>query len=120
MAGHRLEHLNERVRQLLSAILVREIKDPRFQGVTITAVSLSKNLSFGKVLFSCFESGMDIAELMATLNKAAGYFSLQLGKSMTTRNTPKLQFYYDRGFDYAQEIERQLAIISSQPKSQED
>lgn len=116
MAGHRLEHLNEAIRQKLGTILIEEAKDPRFKLVTITRVGLAKDLSFARVEFCVFEPGIEISELTDSLNHAAGFFSYTLSRSLSTRQTPKLQFYYDNGFDYAQEIETLLAQV--QPREE--
>lgn len=108
MAGRKLEHLNEAVKQKLSTILLREAQDPRFQSVTITDVSLAKDLTFARVGFACYDGGTDIGPLTESLNRAAGFFSHLLARSLATRNTPKLHFHYDRGFDHAHEIDKLL------------
>lgn len=111
MAGRKLEHLNEAIKQKLSTILLREAQDPRFQTVTITGVSLAKDLTFAQVGFACYDGEAEIGPLTESLNGAAGFFSRLLARSLATRNTPKLHFHYDRGFDHAQEIDRLLDEI---------
>lgn len=108
MAGRKLEHLNEAVRQKLSTILLREAGDPRFKTVTITNVEVAKDLSTARVGFSCFNPGIELEALAESLNKAAGFFSSSLARTLATRKTPKLHFHYDQGFDYAIEVDRLL------------
>lgn len=110
-ASRKIEHLNEEIRQKLGMLLVREASDPRFQGVTITGVRAAKDLSTAAVTFSCYLEGADTKALTDSLNKAAGFFSHALARTLTTRKTPKLFFAYDRGFDYAQEIELRLKEV---------
>jgi ribosome-binding factor A len=50
-------------------------------------------------------------KLVDSLNNAAGYFSIQLGKVLKTRNTPQLTFVYDAGFDHSDEIEMLLRSV---------
>ena len=111
MAGRKIEHLNERIRQKLGMILIREARDPRFKFVTITGVGVAKDLSFAKVSFSCLDHTLEVEALTESLNRAAGFFSHTLARSLETRKTPRLQFYFDYGFDHADNVERLLADI---------
>ena len=105
MAGRKREHLNEVLRQKLSTILHREANDPRFAHVTITDVDLAKDMSFARVSVATYQSDVEPEPLIESLNRAAGFFSRTLSRSLETRHTPRLAFFYDHGFDYAQEIE---------------
>jgi ribosome-binding factor A len=53
-----------------------------------------------------------VAALDRSLNHAAGFFSQALGRTLTTHKTPRLHFVYDRGFDYAEEMEQVLKQVS--------
>ena len=105
MAGRKREHLNERIRQKLGQLLIKEASDPRFQSVTITGVVLAKDQSTARVQFSAYQPAVSPAELTELLNKAAGFFSRALGRTLNARRTPRLHFYYDPGFDYALEMD---------------
>jgi ribosome-binding factor A len=100
------------IQRKLAEILLRESKDPRFQQVTISRVEAARDNSFAKVYVSMFPS--DHAEAVVTsLNRAAGFFSHRLGKALSTRNTPKLQFHFDAGFDYSVELEQTLRKVNT-------
>ena len=114
MAGRKIEHLNELIRQKLGMILIREARDPRFKFVTITGVGVSKDLSFARVNFSCLDQTLEVEDLTESLNHAAGFFSHTLARTMETRKTPRLQFYFDAGFDHADNVDRLLAGINEQ------
>ena len=116
MTSRKVEHLNERIRQKLSTILYREANDPRFFTVTITEVKLAKDLSFARVLYSSYGKTVDRDELTESLNRAAGFFSHTLGRSLKTRVTPKLRFDYDPGFDHAERIDE---VLDQLPSSEE-
>lgn len=112
MAGRKLEHLNEVIRQKLSRLLLKEASDPRFHSVTITRVVVAKDQSTARVEFSAFDPAVDPDELAATLNHAAGFFGQALGRTLRTRRTPRLHFHYDPGFDHAQEIDLLLKEVA--------
>jgi len=108
MAGRKLEHFNEVIRQKLGTILIQEAQDPRFKFVTVTGVMLAKDFSFARVNFCCLDQSLDVEKLTDSLNRAAGFFSQALARTMTTRKTPRLRFYYDHGYDYAAQIDTLL------------
>ena len=103
---------NAVIHRKLSEILVRESKDPRFHKLTISRVEASSDLSFAKVFFSIFPAEA-IEELEASLNHAAGFFSWTLGKSLKTRNTPRLVFIYDEGFEHSVRVNELLSQVDS-------
>jgi len=105
MAGRKLEHLNESIRQKLGQLLIKEASDPRLQTVTITSVTVAKDLATARVMFSAYDPAADPKELTAALNHAAGFFSQAVARTLSTRRTPRLHFYYDPGFDYALEMD---------------
>ncbi len=98
------------VQRRLSEILLFESKDPRFKKVTISRVEAAPNMSSAKVHVTIFPSTGQ-QKLVDSLNNAAGYFSIQLGKVLKTRNTPQLTFVYDAGFDHSDEIEMLLRSV---------
>ncbi len=98
------------VQRRLSEILLFESKDPRFKKVTISRVEATPNMSSAKVHVTIFPSTGQ-QKLVDSLNNAAGFFSIQLGKVLKTRNTPQLTFVYDAGFDHSDEIEILLRSV---------
>ena len=85
----------EQMRRNLSEIVRRELKDPRLQFLTITAVDLSGDLSHAKVYFSLLHPDADPGPAAAALERAAGFIRSQLGRSMHIRQTPELHFLHD-------------------------
>ncbi len=101
------------IQRKLSEILLKESNDPRFEKVTISRVEPSRDLSFARVYFATFPPEQ-IEELASSLNRAAGFFSRCLGQTLKTRNTPKLVFIYDTGFDYSLKLDNLLRQTSEE------
>ena len=97
-------HIGTIVHRNLSEIIRRHSNDPRFSRVTISRVGIAPDMSYAKVYVAVFPT-QERQTLVDSLNHAAGFFSRQLGHALKTRNTPKLHFVYDSGFDYSDEIE---------------
>ena len=108
MAKISKDRKRELVRVKLAAIFARETSDPRFEGVTISSLKLSPDGATATVFFSVFGSKSSPESVEAGLNKSAGFFSSKLGQTLQTRNTPRLHFVYDKGFDHTDRIEQLL------------
>jgi len=99
------------VRDELSQIMQRDMRDPRVGMVSINEVKASRDLSYADVYVSSIDASDDEAKqtLVAVLNKAAGYFRSSLAQRHKMRTTPKLRFHYD---DVADRAPRLDALIS--------
>lgn len=118
MSRQRKMSVNYFLQRRLAEILMKDSKDPRFQRLTISRVETASDLTFAKIYVSMYQVDA-IEDLEKSLNKAAGFFSVSLGKVLKTRNTPRLQFVYDRGFDHASHIHDLLRKAAPFPSSEE-
>ena len=107
---HRSGQVAETVRQVLGEALVHEIRDPRVGRVTITAVTVTPDLSRAKVRFITGE-GDDSAKAMEGLRSAAGFLRTKVAKVLTTRIAPEIAFELDRGQEHAARIDQLLASL---------
>jgi ribosome-binding factor A len=92
----RIERINSLIRQEISELLRREVKDPRLGSFTIvTEVSTSLDLSFAKVFVSQVGSNRDRQTIIDALTAASGFFRRELTKRLKIRHVPELAFYWD-------------------------
>lgn len=108
----RRERLAEAMREVLSELLLTEIKDPRLAGVVISAVELSGDLKLARAYFSVF--GDDERERQAAdgLQQARGFLRRESGRRMRIHNLPELEFRRDKGFERADRVQRILDDIT--------
>ena len=99
----RTERVGERIRRDLAGLIRSALDDPRMVMVSITDVEVSRDFAYARVYVTYI--GGDEAlkkEIVADLNKAAGFLRGQLGRGLRLRTIPKLAFRYDesveRGF----------------------
>ncbi len=104
------ERMSERIHQILSQLLLREISDPRLRDITVTDVTLDPELMYAKVYVSAMGDEDRESEVMQGLRRAGGFLRREVGKRIRLRNTPELHFYWDSTLAYADRIN---AIISS-------
>ena len=105
----------------LARIIQLEMRDPRVGAfVSVNDVRVSKDLSYADVYVSSLEATSDEAkaELVAVLNKAAGFFRSTLAKRHKMRTTPKPRFHYDELVESGPRLEKLIdqAMNSAGPK----
>lgn len=93
---HRIERVNHLIRQEISELLRREVKDPRLGGlVSITQVETSADLKYSKVFVSCLCNDEKKQEVLGTLIAASGFLHNELSKRLKLRHIPELDFRWD-------------------------
>ena len=93
--------VNEAVRQELSMLISREVKDPRVDMMTsVTRVIVATDLKTCKVYISVFGDDEKKEETMAGLKSSEGFLRRMLAKNLNLRNTPELQFILDGSIEY--------------------
>lgn len=103
--SRRTEQVNELIREELSGLLAREVRDPRVSGiVSITGVDVSPDLRHAKVWVSVYGSDEDRSSTMAALHAARAFLRRELSRRLHLRNTPDLEFESDTTMERAQEL----------------
>ncbi len=93
---HRIERVNSLIRQEISELLQRQVKDPRLGSlVAITDVSTSPDLRHAKIFVSRIGSEEEKQETLSVLTAASGFFRNELAKRLRLRHTPELSFQWD-------------------------
>lgn len=94
--AHRIERVNNVIRQEISEMLRRQVKDPRLGGfITVTKVSTSPDLRYAKVYVSQISGESSRQDILSTLSTASGFFRKELTKSLRLRRIPELSFQWD-------------------------
>ncbi|HLX05734.1 MAG TPA: 30S ribosome-binding factor RbfA [Candidatus Binatus sp.] len=112
--GRRPERVAEAVLRELSGLLVRDLRDPRLRGITLTAVRMDDDLRHGRVYFSHLEGSVRASAAIAGFKSANGFIRRELGKSLGLRYTPELDFEFDPALERAARIDALLK--QSSPK----
>lgn len=103
---NRIDRVADLIQRELSTILQRESHDPRFAMVTISAVTVTRDLAYAKVYVTSYQI-KDKAAIQSTLqalNKAAGFFRSTLAKRIQLRTIPQLNFIYDESIEYGSRL----------------
>ena len=94
--AHRIERVNNLIRQEISELLQRQVKDPRLGNfVAVTEVRTSPDLKHAKIFVSCMGSEEEKQETLIALASASGFLRSQMIKHLRLRYTPSLSFQWD-------------------------
>ena len=94
--AYRIERVNNLIRQEISELLQREVKDPRLGSfVAVTAVVTSTDLKHAKVFVSRMCSQEEKQETLSALATASGFLRSRLIKRLKLRRIPELGFCWD-------------------------
>lgn len=113
--AHRIERLNSLLRQEISDLIQRHVKDPRLGGfVSVTAVEVSSDLRYAKVHVSRLGTDEEKQATVEALASAAGYIRHELGDRMKSRRIPELSFRLDETIEKADRVLRLIDRISEE------
>lgn len=110
----RAQRIADRVREELSEMLLQEISDPRLAGVSITDVTIDRELAFANIYVSAVEGSERSEEILAGLESAQGFIRRELSHRIDLRTFPRLRFHWDPTFERAEHIERLLASLQKE------
>jgi ribosome-binding factor A len=103
--------VNGLLREELSELILRELKDPRVASfVTITEVDTSSDLDHARVYVSVMATPEEQLDVIKGLKSAEGFLRASLSSRMQMRKIPTLTFELDstmeRGADLVKLIDR--------------
>jgi ribosome-binding factor A len=118
--GKRLERVNQLVKEEISTLLQRELKDPRLGFVTVTEVDVTPDLRTAKVYISVLGSEAQWTSSLQALTSARGFIRSWLRRHLDLRSTPELSFRPDRSMEHAARMQMLLAGLEGRPKGDDD
>lgn len=106
--SYKQARMGGRIRTILSELLLREVADPRLQGLTITEVTLDQEMQYARVYISGLDE--DPKEVMLGLKSANSFLRREVARRVQLRKAPELHFIWD---ETMQRGERINALLQS-------
>jgi len=117
MQGKRVDRVSALIKEELSSLILRSLKDPRIGFVTVTRVTVSDDLRSAKIYISSAQVGnAQRREALIGLKSAAGFLRGELGRRLRLRYAPTLLFYPDDSLEeglHLAELLRQIETDKS-------
>jgi ribosome-binding factor A len=116
----RIQRIQDRIRQDLSEMLIRDINDPRLENIFITDVTVDRELAFADIYFSAIEGHERAEEIQKGFKAATGFLRRQLAQNIELRVFPRLRFHWDPTPERSDHIEKILASIRNESKEKQN
>jgi ribosome-binding factor A len=104
----RARKMADRIKVIIAKRLERGVRDPRMGFVTITDVQVTGDLQHATVFYTVYGTDEERADSAAALTAATGMLRSEVGRNITARLTPSLEFQLDAIPENAQHIEALL------------
>jgi ribosome-binding factor A len=104
----RARKLADRIKEIIAKRLDRGLRDPRLGFVTITDVQETGDLQHATVFYTEYGTEQERDDSAAALKAATGMLRSEVGKNITARLTPTLEFQLDAIPENAAQIENLL------------
>jgi ribosome-binding factor A len=101
----------EAVREVVSMAILTQVRDPRVQGVTVTAVEMAPDMRSATVHVSVMGNPAQEQLALRGLASSAGFLQAQIAERIETRYVPRLTFKLDAGVKQSIEIARVLGEV---------
>lgn len=89
-------------------VVKEEIHDPRLAGISITDVTVDRELAYADIYISAVEGNARAKEILAGMESASGFIRKMLAERVDLRSFPRLRFHWDPTPERADRIEQLL------------
>ena len=104
----RTRQLDETVKQALAEIIERQVTDPRLEFVTITGVSVTRDMRYCTVFVTAHGGPDRYADVLEGFESAKGRIRALLGERVRMKFLPELTFEVDDSVDEGARIDSAL------------
>jgi len=119
MTRKRVRKLAELLKEEISEILLKEVKDPRIGFVSLTEVKVSGDLKHAKVFVSVYGKDEEKEGTMKGLEEATGYIRKLVGDRITTYHTPEIIFKYDDSIEHGVYMSQLIEKVRKEDKERQ-
>ncbi|EGS38036.1 ribosome-binding factor A [Limosilactobacillus oris F0423] len=114
---YRVDRLAQQIQREVDDILLKRVRDPRVQGVTITGVDVTGDLQQATIYYSILsDKASEMEKVQAGLDKATGLIRSELGARLNIFKTPEIKFERDKSVAYGSRIDRLINQLHKQDK----
>ena len=107
----RARKLAVRIRQIVSAAIETQVKDPRLGMVTVTDARVTNDLREATVFYTVYGDATQVEDSARALTSATGVLRSTVGKQTGIKFVPTLTFVADHVPDTARELDEALERV---------
>jgi ribosome-binding factor A len=113
IAVKRAVRVGDTILKEVALLLLRKVRDPRVEGVTVTGVRMSDDLRQARIYYSVLGEKSRVNRVQAGLDSAKGYIKREIGTRMALRYVPEIKFIYDPTLDLGSRMDMLFERIRS-------
>ncbi len=119
--SRRTDRINEQLREEISTLLTRQVKDPRLNAViSITRVVSSGDLRSARVYISVMGKQETREAALAGMRSAASYLRRELRDRINMKHTPFLSYQLDDSLEEADQVLRLMNRVKPEDEMIEE
>jgi ribosome-binding factor A len=107
-----MRRVNEAVREVVSAHIAEDLKDPRIGFVTVTGVETSTDLRSARVFVSVLGQEAEREAALEGLGSARGFLQQRVGEELRMKRTPTLRFVHDDSIATGMRISKLISDVA--------
>ena len=112
--SHRVERIQEQVREEVSQMLATEVRDPGVGLVTVTRAKVTADLSLARIYWTILGDTAERRKTAKALERAAPYVRHLLSERLTLRRSPEVKFIFDESVAAQDRIEQIIQEIHAE------
>ncbi|WP_192035881.1 30S ribosome-binding factor RbfA [Halomonas sp. YLGW01] len=120
----RTDRVADQLQQELAVLIQREVKDPRLGMVTVSGVTVSRDLGYADVYVTLLgeNDAERVKDNLKVLKRAAGFLRSQIARRIKLRHVPELRFHYDESVVRGQKLSSLIeeAVASDRAQHPDD
>lgn len=109
--SHRPLRVAQAARQEMAELIQRELKDPRLDLTTVTAVEVSPDTRYWRVFLSVIGGGRQQEDVLAVLEKTKSFLRGEITRRLGLRFAPEITFRLDRSMEHGARIGKLLSEL---------
>jgi ribosome-binding factor A len=118
--GSRPARVADQIRQELTGLIAREVRDPGVGFITITDVKVSADLQVARAYYTTMGDEKARAQTRKALERATPFLRRAVGQRLQLRRVPELHFHFDQSVERGDRIERIIQDLHKAESSDDE
>jgi ribosome-binding factor A len=118
--GSRPARVGDQIRQELTTLITRDVRDPGVGFITITEVKVSPDLQVARAYYTTMGDDKARAQTRKALDRATPFLRREIGQRLRLRRVPELHFHFDESIERGDRIERIIQELHKTDSSDDE
>jgi ribosome-binding factor A len=118
--GSRPARVGDQIRQELTALISRDVRDPGVGFITITEVKVSPDLQVARAYYTTLGDEKARGQTRRALDRATPFLRREIAHRLRLRRVPELHFHFDESIERGDRIERIIQDLHKADSSDDE